>query len=190
MIFGIGSNCSFIDCILLLLLLYYSYHIGWVDGGRGWGNRSTARQGNQVLIEGLVWSATYLGQVSVTMSACAIGTARLICNNECMRPRYSQALGCGCITTLHWPGFIYSLGNTESDRLPLPGSKPQSVLAYDNIDRQEEVLSGAGTSHWVNGIIVQPTSMTCAPPKPKIIIKNKTRNEQSNHLFCHFQSIL
>jgi hypothetical protein len=40
-----------------------------------------------------------------------------------------------------------------------------TVLAFDNIDRQEETLSGAGTSHRVNGIIVQPISLSCAPAK-------------------------
>lgn len=29
------------------------------------------------------------------------------------------------------------------------------ILAYDNIDRQEETLSGSVTSHRVNGILVQ-----------------------------------
>ena len=32
----------------------------------------------------------------------------------------------------------------------------QVTLAYDNIDRLEETLSGGGTSHRVNGIIIQP----------------------------------
>ena len=29
-------------------------------------------------------------------------------------------------------------------------------LAWDNIDRLEETLTGEGTTHWVNGIAVQP----------------------------------
>ena len=47
--------------------------------------------------------------------------------------------------------------------LPL-GTHPliPTVLAYDNIDALEETLSGAGTSHRVNGIIVQPAVSSCA----------------------------
>ena len=47
--------------------------------------------------------------------------------------------------------------------LPL-GTHPliPTVLAYDNIDALEETLSGAGTSHCINGIIVQPAVSTCA----------------------------
>ena len=33
-----------------------------------------------------------------------------------------------------------------------------SFLVYDNIDRMEETLSGAGTTHRCNGIIVQPVN--------------------------------
>jgi len=39
-----------------------------------------------------------------------------------------------------------------------------TVLAFDNIDRLEETLSGAGTSHRVNGIIVQPRVIGPLPP--------------------------
>ena len=43
-----------------------------------------------------------------------------------------------------------------------------TTMAFDNIDRLEETLSGGGTSHRVNGIIVQP-EMAYVPPltKPK-----------------------
>ncbi|CAG9821970.1 unnamed protein product [Phaedon cochleariae] len=43
--------------------------------------------------------------------------------------------------------------------VPLPSDVHQSiptVLAFDNIDRLEETLKGSGTSHRVNGIIIQP----------------------------------
>ena len=39
------------------------------------------------------------------------------------------------------------------------------MLAYDNIDALEETLSGTGTSHRVNGIIVQPAFSSCAPER-------------------------
>ena len=55
---------------------------------------------------------------------------------------------------------IEKLKSAEDDHFPLPSnihSFIPTVLSFDNIDRQEEVLSGAGTSHRVNGIIIQPT---------------------------------
>jgi hypothetical protein len=41
----------------------------------------------------------------------------------------------------------------------------QVTLAFENIDRLEETLSGGGTSHRVNGIIVQPTTFGPQPLK-------------------------
>ncbi|XP_064116328.1 uncharacterized protein LOC135222086 [Macrobrachium nipponense] len=73
---------------------------------------------------------------------------------------------------------LEKLENTDNNRLPLPSDihpGVPTVLAFDNIDRQEEVLSGAGTSHRVNGIIVQAKSMTCAPPKPQLSISKKDK---------------
>ena len=45
------------------------------------------------------------------------------------------------------------------------GIKPnvQVTLAYDNIDRLEETLGGGGTSHRVNGIIIQPRAFGPLP---------------------------
>ena len=55
----------------------------------------------------------------------------------------------------------------EEDRgIVLPSSSHpgiQTTLAYDNIDRLEETLSGGGTSHRVNGIIIQPRVHTVQP---------------------------
>ena len=62
--------------------------------------------------------------------------------------------------------------------MPLPVCVRPSVptvLAFDNIDRQEEVLAGAGTSHRVNGIIVQPTSSSCAPPTTAMTANMKAK---------------
>jgi len=42
-----------------------------------------------------------------------------------------------------------------------------TTLAYDNIDRLEETLSGGGTSHRVNGIIIQPQVATASLPQKK-----------------------
>ena len=56
----------------------------------------------------------------------------------------------------------------------------RTFIAFDNIDRQEEVLSGAGTSRRVNGFIVQPTSSSCAPPKPAM-----SANKKPEQRVCH-----
>jgi hypothetical protein len=52
----------------------------------------------------------------------------------------------------------------EGTSLCLLGIHPlfPTVLAYDSIDTLKEILSGAGTSHGVNGIIVQPAVLMCA----------------------------
>lgn len=78
---------------------------------------------------------------------------------------------------------IDKLAATESpSEVPLPGNIHQgicTVLAFDNIDRLEETLSGSGTSHRVNGIIVQPTSLSCARPQQTTVErKDKTRTIQ------------
>lgn len=58
-----------------------------------------------------------------------------------------------------------------------------NVLAFDNIGRQEEVLSGAGTSHWINGIIVQPMFSSCAPPTPATSVKTKDKKRTSKPIY-------
>ena len=52
-----------------------------------------------------------------------------------------------------------------------------TTLAFDNIDRIEETLSGAGTSHRVNGILVQPLVPTVEPPpKEQTVVKTRKRS--------------
>ena len=52
-----------------------------------------------------------------------------------------------------------------------------TALAFDNIDRLEETLSGGGTSHMVNGIIVQPQVSTAKrPPKEVTVVTKKSRS--------------
>ena len=51
-----------------------------------------------------------------------------------------------------------------------------TVLAFDNIDRQEETLSGGGTSHRVNGIIIQPQTHSCSPERKLTVDKKKKRH--------------
>ena len=46
----------------------------------------------------------------------------------------------------------------EQTGFPLPGNihpHTDTILAFDNIDRLENTLSGGGTSHRINGIAVQ-----------------------------------
>ena len=53
---------------------------------------------------------------------------------------------------------LQKLASSPDDAVPLPEnihSFVSTTLAWDNIDRLEETLSGAGTSHRVNGIVVQ-----------------------------------
>ena len=46
------------------------------------------------------------------------------------------------------------MASTPDNHVPLP-KNIQATLAWDNIDRIEETLYGAGTSHRVNAIAVQ-----------------------------------
>ena len=68
----------------------------------------------------------------------------------------------------------------SKDDIPLPANIYPGVfttLAWDNIDRLEETLSGAGTSHRVNGIAVQSKVAGSVPEKvlPEIT-KSKIRS--------------
>ena len=63
----------------------------------------------------------------------------------------------------------------------LPGTIQPYVftnLAWDNIDRLEETLTGGGTTHRVNGIAVQPRVFGPHPPPPQLppILKRKQRS--------------
>lgn len=52
-----------------------------------------------------------------------------------------------------------------------------TALAFDNIDRLEETLSGGGTSHRVNGIIVQPQVSTARGPQKEVsVVTKKSRS--------------
>ena len=51
-----------------------------------------------------------------------------------------------------------------------------TTVAFDNIDRLEETLSGAGTSHRVNGIVVQPAVYGPFLPQPTSTPMEKRRS--------------
>ena len=53
-----------------------------------------------------------------------------------------------------------------------------TTLAWDNIDQIEEMLTGEGTIHRVNGIIVQPKTFGSEPNKPlcPAVQKDKKRS--------------
>ena len=56
---------------------------------------------------------------------------------------------------------LKKLASVDESSIPLPETIQPNIpttLAWDNIDRLEETLSGGGTSHRVNGIVVQPRS--------------------------------
>ena len=63
-----------------------------------------------------------------------------------------------------------------------------AVLAFDNIDRQEETLSGSGTSHRVNGIIVQPQVATAQlpPDRPKMVKDKRRSIPPQNFMLPHY----
>ncbi|XP_078353848.1 uncharacterized protein LOC144638526 [Oculina patagonica] len=65
-----------------------------------------------------------------------------------------------------------------------------TTLAFDNIDRLEETLSGGGTSHRVNGIVVQPMVHTVEAPTPATTMpKQKKRSiEQAQFLLPSFNA--
>ncbi|KAI8521965.1 hypothetical protein Bbelb_017190 [Branchiostoma belcheri] len=67
---------------------------------------------------------------------------------------------------------LQKLSNTDGD-VPLPSTlrnQAFTTLAWDNIDRLEETVSGGGTSHRVNGIAVQTkmTESTEVKPLPSV----------------------
>ena len=81
---------------------------------------------------------------------------------------------------------LQKLAASLNQRVPLPASiKPHvfTNLAWDNIDRLEETLTGKGTSHRVNGIAVQakvygPYLPTAELPR---IEKRKQRSVSTEH---------
>ena len=71
---------------------------------------------------------------------------------------------------------LQTLAATSLNDVPLPDNiRPfiSTTLAWDNIDRLEETLSGEGTSHRVNGIAVQANHFGRHPPSATapIIVK-------------------
>lgn len=81
---------------------------------------------------------------------------------------------------------LQKLATGFNQRVALPASiKPHvfTNLAWDNIDRLEETLTGKGTSHRVNGIAVQ--AKVCGPFLPRAelprIEKKKQRSVSAEH---------
>lgn len=69
-----------------------------------------------------------------------------------------------------------------------------SIFCWDNIDLLEETLSGKGTTHCTNGIIVQQRVLGCElPPSFNVIKKSRRRkfiavpNEVSFTGICSFK---
>ena len=78
------------------------------------------------------------------------------------------------------------LASGVDEKVSLPASiKPHvfTNLAWDNIDRIEETLSGKGTSHCVNGNVVQPRVFGPNPPSKDLprIDKRKQRTLSTEH---------
>lgn len=121
------------------------------------------------------------------MSSC-LGSSRLSGNVELIR--IVNRLGHGCSYTrleeIDTALCIEKMSSVDEGAPLLPlGTHPliPTVLAYDNIDALEETLSGAGTSHRVNGIIVQPAVSTCATERfttPALSKHDKRRTVEAN----------
>ena len=77
-----------------------------------------------------------------------------------------------CIEKIHSTSSAFTLPSGTHTNVP-------TVLAFDNIDRVEETLSGSGTSHRVNGIIVQPLTLSCQPPAQANVTNNKREKKRS-----------
>ena len=81
---------------------------------------------------------------------------------------------------------LQKLASGLDEKVSLPASiKPQvfTNLAWDNINRIEETLSGKGTSHHVNRIAVQPRVFGPAPPPKDLphIDKRKQSTLSTEH---------
>ena len=84
------------------------------------------------------------------------------------------------------PFCLQKLASGLDEKVSLPASiKPQvfTNLAWDNINRIEETLSGKGTSHQVNRIAVQPRVFGPAPPPKDLphIDKRKQSTLSTEH---------
>ena len=76
--------------------------------------------------------------------------------------------------------WLQKLAMTPQGEVSLPGNiHPyiNTILAFDKIDRLEGTLSGGGTSHRVNGIVIQP--LTYGPHMPKDLTKVEKRKERA-----------
>ena len=81
---------------------------------------------------------------------------------------------------------LQKLAATENHRVVIPTPLQPGIfttLAWDNIDRLEETLTGKGTSHRVNGIAVQPKIFGPHLQKPALptVDKKKQRTISTEH---------
>ena len=94
-----------------------------------------------------------------------------------MLNRLGHGLSYSQIEELDTALCLQKMAMTEAESVPLPEANQPFIfttLAWDNIDRLEETLSGGGTSHRVNGIVVQPRVFGPSPAPPSMV-ENKSR---------------
>lgn len=131
-----------------------------VSGGR-------QKPPKQVLLPYAVKTLTNNAQLVQLLNRCGHGIA------------YSQ------IEEMNTAFCLQKMAATPENDIPLPENiQPfiSTTLAWDNIDRLEETLSGAGTSHRVNGIAVQARHFgPNLPPRPRVEL-NKTRKRSIDSL--------
>ncbi|XP_053399793.1 uncharacterized protein LOC123523028 [Mercenaria mercenaria] len=80
---------------------------------------------------------------------------------------------------------LQKLAETDESNIALPANILPCIpttVAFDNIDRLEETLSGEGTSHRVNGIIVQPQVPTVTMGKTTRTVLNTTKRRSISHV--------
>ena len=88
-------------------------------------------------------------------------------------------------TQLEEVGTAWALNKLQKRYVAVPTKIIPGIptgLAYDNIDRPEETLSCAGTSHRVIGIAFQPKAATVQPQNINFLPKGKRRSIQTDNV--------
>ncbi|KAL9977627.1 hypothetical protein ACROYT_G015055 [Oculina patagonica] len=93
--------------------------------------------------------------------------------------RFGHGVAYSQIEEMNTALCLHKMALTQENEIPLPQNiQPfiNTTLAWDNIDRLEETLSGSGTSHRVNGIAVQARHF--GPQLPPVAVPEVARTRQ------------
>ena len=99
-----------------------------------------------------------------------------------MLNRFGQGIAYSQLEEINTALRLQKMASTSE--IPLPGNiqpHDSTILALDNIDRLEEMFSGKGESHRVNGIAVQARQFgpQLSSEPSTHIVKSKTRNVEA-----------